>query len=404
MLVCLIIPDRPYLINQKALPSLAPLYLAYTLKNKGYDVEVIDFAAGYVFHEADVYGISIVTPDFPKSVEILKWLKMNGANKVIAGGPHVNIAPQECLEKGFDGISIGDGELTIERLVKGEKVVTGWAKSIDDFYPDRTAIDLWNYNFYVAGVRATPLITSRGCWWATKTGGCSFCCRCDNGKIRFNSVSHTKKELCDIHNMGFEAIAVYDDVFFCYPKRDLEIVKDMGELGFTWRCFSRADIILRNRKVVEEAAKNGLAEVLLGVESASNKILNVINKGFTKEQVSEAINFLYDLGVRVKTTFIVGNPSESNTTLVELKEFLEEHISKIYDVDFSILQIYPRCKIWREGEKFDLQWQESRSAFKSKPGEYGALMPVSTSSLSFEELVEWRDELEKVFKPKEFIR
>lgn len=405
MLISLIAPDRPYLITQKSLPPLGPLYLANTLKSKGYDVEVVDFADSTTFsRDADVCGVTILSPDFIRSKEILRSLKRNGAKRVIAGGPHAAIAPEECLKAGFDGVSIGDGELTIERLINGEKIVTAWAKNIDDFYPDRSAIDLWDYEFYVRGVRATSLITSRGCWWAAKTGGCSFCCRCDGRKLRFNSAKHVKKELVDIQSIGFEAIVLYDDTFFSYPKRDTRIVKDIRELGFTWRCFSRADVVLRNKKVVEEAVKTGLSEVLLGVESASDSILKTINKGFTKKQVSEAINFLYDLGVDVKVTFIVGCPSESEETLMETKGFLDEHITKLHDVDFTILQIYPGCDIWREPSKFDLVWQESNTAYKSKPGEYGGCTPISTSSLSFEELLEWRDKLEKLFKPKEFIR
>ena len=403
--ICLIIPDRPYLINQKALPSLAPLYLAHTLKERGYETEVLDFADGYTFHEADIYGISITTPDFDRSFKILEWLKKKGAKHVIGGGTHANIAPEECLQAGFDGVSIGDGELTIERLIKSKgKIISAWGNNINKFYPDRTIIDLWDYEFYVSGIRATSIMTSRGCWWATKTGGCAFCCRCDNGKIRYNNIQHVKKELKDIHELGFEAVLLYDDCWFCYPKRDIEIVKSLKALGFTWRCFSRVDVILKNKKIIEKAAKNGLAEVLLGIESVSNDILKIINKGCTKDQISEAINFLSDLGVHVKTTFIVGNPSESENSLTELKEFLYEHIPKIHDIDFSILQIYPQCKIWRDPNKFDLQWEKSKTAYKSKPDIYNDISPISTSHLSFAELLIWRNELEKEFKPQKFIR
>lgn len=405
MKVCIITPDRPYLIDQKALPSLGPLYVAKALKESGHEAEVLDFADRWDFVEADVYGIYIITPDFDRACEILNWLKAKGARKVVAGGPHVNVSPHECLDAGFDGVSVGDGELTIERLASGERLVSRWSKKIDGFYPDRTAIDLWDYEFYVSDVRATPLVTSRGCWWAVKSrGGCAFCSRCDKGMLRYNSVEHVKTELKEIDEFGFEAIAMYDDEFFSYPKRDVKIAHAMSEFGFTWRCFSRADLVIRYKDVVKEAAESGLYEVLLGAESASDQVLTAINKGVTKRQMEEAIDILYNLDVRVKAAFIVGNPSESDATLTETEEFIEKSIDKIAHLDFTILQVYPGCDISEHPEKYDLTFEPSRAFYKGKPGKYSQISPISTSSLSFEDIVAWRNRMGETFNRKVLLR
>lgn len=399
MKVCLIIPDRPYLIDQKALPSLGPLYVAKALKEGDHEVEVLDFADGWNFAEADVYGVYIITPDFNRACEILSWLKAKGARRVVAGGPHVNVAPEECLDAGFDGVSVGDGELTMERLIVGERYVSEWSKKIDSFYPDRTAINLWDYESYVSDVRATPLVTSRGCWWAVKSkGGCAFCSRCDKGLLRYNSVGHVEKELKEIHELGFKAISMYDDEFFSYPKRDVKVARSMSEFGFTWRCFSRADLVIRYNDIVKEAAECGLCEMLVGIESASDRILTAINKGVTKRDLKEAIDILYNLGIQVKAAFIVGNPSESDATLTETKEFIEESVDEITHLDFTILQVYPGCDISIHPERYDLTFESSETFYKGKPGSYSQISPISTSSLSFEEIVAWRDDLENTFK------
>ena len=398
MKVCLITPDRPYLIDQKALPSLGPLYIAKALKESGHEVEVKDFADGWDFADADVYGIYIITPDFDRACEILGWLRAKGARRIVAGGPHVNVSPEECLNAGFDGVSVGDGELTIERLISGERFVSDWGKRIDGFYPDRKAVNLWDYEFHVSDVRATPLVTSRGCWWAVKSkGGCAFCSRCDKGLLRYNSVEHVRNELEEIDELGFEAISMYDDEFFSYPKRDVKIARSMSDFGFTWRCFSRADLIIKYKDAVKEAAECGLQEVLIGAESASDQVLAAIKKGVTKRQMEEAIDILYDLDVHVKAAFIVGNPSESDATLTETKEFIEKNRGKISHIDFTILQVYPGCDISAHPEHYDLMFELSRTYYKGKPGKYSQISPISTSSLSFEDIVAWHSSFQNTF-------
>ena len=393
MKAILIIPDRPYLLNQKSLPHLGCLYLVYVLKENGYEVEILDFADGWRFVEADFYGISIVTPDFLRAKEILKWLKEKGAERVTAGGPHVSICPQESLDAGFDKVSIGDGELTIQKLAiaKGEKVIEGWAKNIDDFYPDRKAIDLWQYEFYINNVRATPMMTARGCIW----GKCAFCCRWDKG-IKFCSIQHIKREIQEIADIGFRAIMIYDDEFFAFPKRDLQIARLLKKYGMTWRCFSRSDLILRNKELIKFAAKNGLREVLIGVESANDEILKSIEKGTSVEMNKEAIKFLHSSGINVKCAMIVGLPGENEKSLEKMWQFCEEVEPYTYDFDFTIYAPLPESKIWKNPENYDISFDKNYLPYKTKPNEYKCM--VRTKNLSGEELLLWRKNLEKRFK------
>ena len=171
MKVCLISLNKPYLTNQKSIPPLGILYVANALKKQKIEVECIDFSIRKKFVDADIHGISITTPDFSNAIKTLNYLIKCGASYVIAGGPHANINSGECLKSGFDGVSIGDGELTIFDLIKGQKISEKWSKNIDDFYPDRYALDLSKYEFYIDKNLATPMMTSRGCPF-----NCSFCC------------------------------------------------------------------------------------------------------------------------------------------------------------------------------------------------------------------------------------
>lgn len=391
MKVALIIPDRPYLLKQKALPHLGLLYVSSSLKELGHDVEVLDFADGWKFTDADLYGISITTPDFPRAIEILKFLKNHSDRKVIAGGPHATLCPREVLRVGFDAVSIGDGELTIRKLIGNEKIFEAWAEDIDKLPPpDRTAIDLWDYEFYICGTRATSIMTARGCAWRK----CSFCSRIDK-MVRFHSWRYVDDELKDISKLGFGAVMIYDDEFFTYPKRDMKIIDCLRRYDLTWRCFGRSDYILRRKDIIELASKAGLKEILLGVESADDKILKTVQKGTTVEMNKEAIKFLSNLGIRVKAAMIVGLPGENKESLMTMEKFCEEMAPYVADWDFSLLQVYPGSDIWRNPHNYDIKIS-TPTFYKGIPGKY--VSTVSTSNLSSEELAQTRDYLEKKFK------
>jgi radical SAM superfamily enzyme YgiQ (UPF0313 family) len=391
---CLIVPPRPYLLSQKALPTLGPLYVAKELKDLGHEVEVLDFADGYKFSDADLYGITCTTPDYYETLKIRDWIKERKPEaKVIVGGPHATLKPEGFSN--FDGVCIGDGEIAIKKFLKGEKYAYGFSKDIDSFYPDRSVIDLQQYEFYIDKKKATSMMTARGCIW----GECAFCSRIDKG-VRFNSVEHVENEVKEIKELGFDAIMIYDDEFFTYPKRDWKISEMLGKYGISWRCFGRTDYTLRNKDLIRYAAKNGLKEMLIGFESGSDRILKIIEKGCTKEQNLEAAKFLNEIGVKVKAAMIVGLPGETEETLKETWEWCDKVEPYVSNWDFTAFTPYPGSKVYENSELYDIKFDKNDiyTAYKGMHSKDWKPARISTSSLSFERIIEWRDKLEKRFK------
>ena len=397
MKICLISPNKPYLENPMSLPPLGMLYVAKSLKDVGHDVTCLDFSKEKKFIDADIHGISVTTPDFPNVIKILKYLRKAGASHIIAGGPHANINPKECLEFGFNGVSIGDGEITIFDLINGQKISEKWAKNIDEFYPDRHALNLMNYKFYIDKVSATPMMTARGCIW----GKCAFCCRIDK-HIRFNSMNHVKNEIDDISNLGFSAIMIYDDEFFVCPKRDLKIIEYLHQKGFIWRAFGHSKFILQNKDLLKFASKRGLKEILLGIESGSPKILATINKGATPKMNVETIKFLHNLGISVKAAMIVGLPGENKKTLEKTENFCKIVDPYISAWDFAICTPYPGSKIYDSSGEYDIKFDPKNiyTAYKGMGMKCWNPCKIETSSLTSEEIYFAQTKLEKRFKYK----
>jgi radical SAM superfamily enzyme YgiQ (UPF0313 family) len=373
----------------------------------GYEVTFIDLNEDERIPEANIYGISITTPDFFEAIKIKDEIKqMNPDARVVVGGPHATLRPEECLKAGFDIVCEGDFSAAkrIQWVWKTPVIVGGMAKNIDEYHPDREIVDLWKYEFYVCGVRATTVVFTHSCVWRK----CAFCCRYPMpfDRVRLHSVEWCEEEIAEIAEKGFRGLQIYDDEFLCFRKRDEQIVRLIPEYGIeVWRCFLRADFCLRNKDLVRLAVKNGLKEVLIGIESGSAKILEIIEKGTTPEMNLEAIRFLHSLDVKVKAAMIVGLPGESPETLKETWRWLEKAEPYIETFDFTIFTPYPGSKVWRNPEKYDIKF-DKKDCYKAYKGMHakGWEPPrISTSSLSFEQIFRARDLLEKRFKFKEDV-
>ena len=400
-----IVPDSPFLIDEKVFPFLGPLYLSAVLKKEGHEVKVVDLAGvaysnGYYGQEipqleADYIGITATTPQFPRAVQIAGILKMRNPNqKVMIGGPHASANPEEC-EKYFDFVCVGEGE----RFVQAAGAVANfhvesfpYIDDLDDIpFPDWDAIDLSQYHYAIDGKRTMNILTSRGCPYA-----CSFCCHAPWGqRIRYRSAENVIEEIGLLRIRGYEGLMLYDDEFFLNEKRDIEIVGALGKEGMVWRCFSRADVIMKHADVIKAAAANGLKEMLIGCESGSKDILKNINKGTTPVMNEEAIDFLKSLKVRVKAALIIGLPGETPDTIKATERFVEK--VKPDSVDFTVLRVMPGSDIWKHPEKYDLKFSPDYKPYKTKPGEYEA--GVSTSAMTAREIVEARDYLDRKFNP-----
>jgi len=219
--------------------------------------------------------------------------------------------------------------------------------------------------------------------------------------IRYHSVDYVRKEIEDVTDLGFGAISIVDDEFFSNPERDKEIITILKKKRVLWGCQTRVALVLKNKKLIEYAAKDSQIMVGLGVESGDDKILKTIEKGATARQAEEAINFLHDLGVEVYYGLLVGSPGESEETLKNTWRFCERVEGKARLLSVSILQVYPKTKIWSHPDQYDLRWVPSYHAYSGSFTPIWDTPHISTSSLGFTEIYGWAVKFEERFKQKE---
>lgn len=397
MRVCLVRLPSPFLIDERCFPPLGLLAVGTYLKQLGHDVVIHDGPLDSVPLDFEYYGLGPTIAEYSSAVNVLKTLKaISPSPKVVVGGPYATINPDICLRDGFDCVVQGDGESSVEEAFLGQAKVLRGEEAPLDTYPiiDRSLIDVHSYKYLLGDKVATTVMSSQGCPFK-----CAFCCK-NYKTVRLRSVEHVTAELDYLQReYGYTAIAFPDDLFILDRKRTERMCEVLAERGITWRCLVRGDLIVKyGKEFVEMMRQSGCTDVGMGVESGSNKMLRIINKGESIETIREAVWILKNADIRVKGFFILGLPSEDKDSIQATNRFLAE--AQLDDVDVKIYQPYKGTPIWDNRHLYDIKWMEcddySKMFYKGKKGEYYGT--VYTSKISNEEIYDAWVEMESKYK------
>lgn len=264
--------------------------------------------------------------------------------KIIAGGPHI-IANRERVMMECSAIDIGvvgEGEVAIIEIVRGNPLLTvkgtlcreeenvrftgerDFIYNLDEIpFPTYRGFKLEKYGEFM------ELASSRGCPYK-----CIFCGapRILGKKWRKRSVRSMIEEFKYWHERGYRKF-YFNDSNFAIDKTRVwnfceEIIKCNLDVCFTSGGL-RADHV--DRKLLEQMQRAGFTHLVFGVESGSNKVLQNLKKGETREQIESAIAAATDLEFRVSLFFLIGSPGE-NTKDVEqsFQLALKYNVANVY--------------------------------------------------------------------------
>lgn len=360
------------------MPPLGLMYLVGMLKSKGIDAQIIDMGLGEEAPDGELF----ITGTTPQSDEIMK-LQRNAYT--VLGGPHASVDYESYLaSQAFSLVVVGEGEEIIEQIVRERPTGILRAKRIRNLdalpFPDRT--NAHKYLYEIGGRKATTMITSRGC-----NGKCSFCSKAvmDKG-IYFRSAENLIAEVEQVKGLGFGAVMFYDDSIAFVRKRLFDFCAGMEKMDMLFRCFIRSDQV--DEDIMKALAQAGCHEILIGVESGSQKILDTIRKHETVEQNKRAIELSKKNNIKAKALMMVGLPGESWDTVEESKRFIQE--TNPDSLDITILSVYKGSDIHKNPLSYDLTFSEP-IWYKGRNDEYKST--VSTRYLTAEEIVTARHSL-----------
>ncbi|HID28514.1 MAG TPA: B12-binding domain-containing radical SAM protein [Desulfobacterales bacterium] len=354
-------------------PPLGLLYVAAAVRDRGYEVEVVDRTVDFRkidFASFDVVGIHSDTTRFKKALELARRANAAGA-KVVMGGPHPCFVAREILATGVvDAVVRGEGDKTFADLLDAWKHGSGAAllpgltvatsqgvvdtgdpvriRDVDSLpFPARDLIDLSRYTKARLGYRPLATIhTSRGCPYR-----CRFCSssRFDGAKWRARSSESVLAELEHlVGDLGYKAVAFVDDNFAGSPERIHKICDGILKKGLDihWWCFCRVDTVAHYPEMVQHMAEAGARSVFIGVETSSSGVLDHFHKGISAGQAREAVRILKRNGIKIWASYILGAPEETRTDIRSTIRFACELDSDI--AQFTLLTPYPGTELYEE--------------------------------------------------------
>ncbi|MBU2616366.1 MAG: radical SAM protein [Nanoarchaeota archaeon] len=350
-------PPHPESIEDRLDAPLGLLYIAANLRKHGHEVRINDLSgipqSEWEIGMADIYGTTMYAPTMAISEQIARMCKeINPASKIVAGGAHPTAIPGE-ISSAFDIIGVGEGEeimVDIARDYPDNKRV--YRKPLEedlDIYPNPAydLIDPLSYKRTLGGELALTTLTSRGCPYQ-----CSFCGLADHHKtIKRRSPENVAEEIEFLkERYSITKFIFQDDTFTINKKRlgsMLDLIRPLG-IGFKAHGRSGNDTAgdyLRLRDA-------GCETIAWGIESGSQKMLDLMNKQTTVRKNEEVIQWAKDAGLISRAFFVLGFPGEDPQTIEETQRFIERTDPDQYFV--SNFVPYPGTDVWNNPEKYGI--------------------------------------------------
>jgi len=186
-----------------------------------------------------------------------------------------------------------------------------------------------------------------------------------------------------------------DDNFVTHRKSVFEfcdLIHDR-KINITWGCSGRINSM--DEKLLVTMKDAGCRFITYGIESGSQKMLDVMKKQVKIEKVKEVLKLSMKHIGMPSCTFIVGTPGENRDTIQETVDFCRE-LNLIPEAIFFVTP-YPGTELYQMALRTGKLSLETEEEFVLSLGEQGEQLLVNFSEISDEELIElkWKmaDEL-----------
>lgn len=395
MKVVLINPPSPYLANDAAYPPSGLMYVASACEMEGHEVKIIDLTGGIDWEkeiiglDADIFGITCVTPNFKIVQKIANFLPKN--RPIIIGGVHPTFLPDDVLEHiRCDAVIKGEAEVAIKQVMDDFK-----KRSLEKVYdgglvpstmipkPARHLVNLHKY--HPGGEATTPIYSSRGCPF-----NCAFCSKVTGRIYRVLPIHRVVEELQEVINLGFNHILFGDDDIAINGNRLKELLLAIKGLGITFRLNQDAKTL--DEEIVALASKSGCTEISFGIESGSPEMLKLMNKKASLEDNRRAIQLTKRYGMKAKAYFLVNFPGETEETVIETIRFAEE--TKPDKWLLSAFVPLPGSETFHHPQRYGITWMSSNWEDYYLVGKDGSFKPCyTTKDLTFEKQIYLHDML-----------
>jgi anaerobic magnesium-protoporphyrin IX monomethyl ester cyclase len=365
-------------------PHIGQAYLAETLHQQGIEYDILDMNLGYSMKhlhqkldsfQPDLVGMSLISLDYKRLYDIIGEIKKHDSRIcTVVGGPHVTILKSQVLRE-CPAIDYGitfEGEETLVELCRdevpeaeikglihrdGDIVYNGDRGFVTDLdrlpWPRYEKFEMTKY------VPEVTIYSSRGC-----PHQCIFCPnRILSPNFRPRSAANVGDELEYWYKKGYRQFNFDDDNFNMIRERVYAICDEIERRqlhGLFLRCSNgiRADRV--DRDMLARMRQVGFHYIAFGADAGNNRMLEIVKKGETIEEIESAVKNACELGYDVKLLFVVGTPYETRADVEDKVKISRKY--PIQEVHFYNIVPYPGTELY--------DWIGENKYFLKQPEEY----------------------------------
>ena len=321
------------------------LYIGPFLEKAGYTVKIIDARVDKDWTNLlkkelkDAFALGVTSmsgQDLIPAVEASEIAKnMDKKIHIIWGGSHASALPDEIFDAGAtDYVLKGPAEFTFPKLLdciylkkeipsdikgilykKNGKVVGNRGINPAIFhYKESPGYHLIDVEKYRSKNNVVSYFKTRGCPYK-----CTFCAT-GNFDTSTRTVPQYHSEIKYLlQDMNFKSLCFRDPTFFLDTKTVMDCAELLHSIGnIKWKGQARGTFHRQyTYDQMEFMKKSGLKSVMFGVESGSQRMLDIMIKKVRREDYIKSAEVLGHLGVEMYASFMFAMPRE---TIADLKE------------------------------------------------------------------------------------
>jgi radical SAM superfamily enzyme YgiQ (UPF0313 family) len=349
-------------VNREKMPyPVFPLGLAYiarTLRDEGYQVEVMDLCFSQdVLADLngtlnrflpDLIGISLRNLDnltYPTSISYLKEVeevigicRRSSSSRLVIGGSGFSLAPKELLQHlDVDFGIVGEGEEIFPAMVK----------SLERGNPISPSpcllIKKKPFPRSIEGARVSPIQSpNRGLFQTQRyleeggmgniqtKRGCPFSCiyctypLLEGKKVRLRKKEEVVEEIHHLAEEGVDYIYFVDDIFNYPPSFAEDLCHEMirRKIDLKWSAFVSPGFL--SEELLQWMKEAGCVGIEFGTDSGSPRMLENYRKEFTQEDIVRSSKLCSKLKVNHCHYLLFGGPGEDEETIEESFQLMDQ--------------------------------------------------------------------------------
>jgi radical SAM superfamily enzyme YgiQ (UPF0313 family) len=281
---------------------------------------------------ASLYAFQLVKKRYPFILTVMGGAVFSGP--LSPNSPNLDFFLEKTRNY-IDKIIIREGEQLFLKLLQGklpreQRVFT--LSDIDQEVLDLSKVEMMDMSDFKLDYY--PFLAS----YASRS--CPFQCQFYSepvlwGKYRRKNAAQVVSELTTLYRKYGYQLFVMTDVLMNPMVMELarELIK--SDLSIYWDTHFRVDEQACNPDNTMLWRRGGLYRVELGVESGSQRILDLMNKKITIAQIKKTLTSLAYAGIKTTTYWVIGYPGETEQDFQRTLDLVEEMKDEIYEAELN---------------------------------------------------------------------